>query len=73
MTVAELVEKYGELRITKIEGVKHDEKGVALITREIVNNEVVGHNVPEVHYRVAPRDHDPGTGATVDEALSKVQ
>jgi len=72
MTIAEMVEKYGEIRIAKIAGIKHDEKGVALVTRTIVNNQVVEANVPEVHYRVAPRDGEPVTGTTVDEALSKV-
>lgn len=72
MTMQELVDKYGELRIARINGLKHDEKGVALVTREIVNNQVVEHNLPEVHYRVAPRDHDPVTGATVDDALAKI-
>ena len=72
MTLAEMVEKYGEVRLTRIQGVKHDDKGVALITREIVNNQVVERNVAEVHYRVAPRDVEPVTGATPDEALAKV-
>ena len=45
MTLAEMVEKYGEVRLTRIQGVKHDDKGVALITREIVNNQVVERNV----------------------------
>ena len=72
MTMAEMVEKYGEIRIAKVAGVKHDEKGVALVTRTIVNNQVVETNVPEVHYRVAPRDGEPLTGATLEEALNKV-
>lgn len=72
MTMQEMVDKYGEVRITRIDGIKHDDKGVALIIREIVNNAVVEHNVPEVHYRVAIRDASPVTGATVDEALGKV-
>lgn len=42
------------------------------MTRTIVNNQVVEANVAEVHYRVAPRDGEPVTGATVDEALGKV-
>ena len=72
MTVAEMVEKYGEVRISKISGVAHDEKGVALITRSVVNNQVVETNIAEVHYRVAPRDRDPVTANTVDEALAMV-
>ena len=72
MTLAEMVDKFGEVRITKVQGVKHDDKGVALITREIVDNQVVEHNVAERHYRVAPRDADPVTGASVAEALAKI-
>lgn len=73
MTLAEMVEKYGEIRITKVQGVKHDDKGIALITRQIVNNQVVEHNVAEVHYRVALRDAEPITGASVDAALANVK
>lgn len=27
MTIAQMVEKYGEIRIAKVAGVKHDERG----------------------------------------------
>jgi hypothetical protein len=73
MTLAEMVEKYGEIRITKVYSVKHDNKGIALIIRQIVDNQVVEHNVAEVHYRVALRDADPVSGASVDEALTNVK
>jgi hypothetical protein len=72
MTMQETVDKYGEVRIARINGVAHDEKGVAIIRREIVDNQVVEHNVPEVHYRVSLRDANPVVGATVEEALAKV-
>lgn len=73
MTVAEMVDKFGEVRISRIEGIKHGEKGTALVERTVVNNEVVERNVPEIHYRVSVRDGEPRVGNTVDEALAKVE
>ncbi len=73
MTIAEMVETYGEVRITKISAPALDEKtGLAIVQRSIVNNQLIEANVPEVHYRVAPRDGEPTMGITVDEALGKV-
>jgi hypothetical protein len=74
MTIAEMVDKYGEIRISRINGITVDEKtGVALIVREIINNQVVEHNVPQAHYRVAPRDADPVMADSVDNALALVK
>jgi hypothetical protein len=69
-----MVNKYGEVRISRINGIKVDEKtGVALIVREIVNNQVAEHNVPQAHYRVSPRDADPVMADSVEDALALVK
>ncbi len=65
MSLEEMVEKFGEVRITKV--------SQFVMLKSIVNNQVIETPGHEVHYRVQPRDAEPGVGSTLAAAMEGVK